>query len=218
MRFTGYMTRRHENPSRAGSLALNGGCDCFNFANTASGRGGRHQMEHLQEPRHLLEWAQRASVLPEPQLRQLKRTLDRGSAQNLQKLLREAVKLRETIHVIGSARAKGRAPPVQALQALSRLSAASLASASLAFDGRGLSWIWTRAPAEAALIGRLAQSAVSVFSGKDAAHIKQCAGEHCGWLFIDRSRNGSRRWCDMKVCGNRAKINRFRQRTQGPEK
>ena len=46
----------------------------------------------------------------------------------------------------------------------------------------------------------------------DLTRVKECASENCNWLFIDESRNRSRRWCDMKDCGNRAKARRFRQR------
>jgi predicted RNA-binding Zn ribbon-like protein len=42
--------------------------------------------------------------------------------------------------------------------------------------------------------------------------LKHCAADDCGWLFLDRSRNHARRWCDMKVCGNNAKARRFYRR------
>jgi len=44
------------------------------------------------------------------------------------------------------------------------------------------------------------------------AHVQMCNGDNCGWLFIDSSKNHSRRWCDMRDCGNRAKIRRHRLR------
>ena len=40
--------------------------------------------------------------------------------------------------------------------------------------------------------------------------IRVCEGRSCGWLFLDTSRNRTRRWCDMKICGNRAKARRYR--------
>jgi predicted RNA-binding Zn ribbon-like protein len=44
--------------------------------------------------------------------------------------------------------------------------------------------------------------------------VKACPGPNCAWVFVDRSRNGSRRWCDMAECGNRAKGAAFRARTR----
>ena len=61
----------------------------------------------------------------------------------------------------------------------------------------------------------LAVSALSLLSGDTARRIKICA--HCGWLFIDRSRNSSRLWCDMSVCGNRQKARRHYHRRRAEE-
>jgi predicted RNA-binding Zn ribbon-like protein len=58
-------------------------------------------------------------------------------------------------------------------------------------------WIPARATAELLIEGKF-----------DRLH--SCASPTCGWLFLDQTRNNSRRWCDMKGCGNRAKVRRFR--------
>jgi predicted RNA-binding Zn ribbon-like protein len=49
----------------------------------------------------------------------------------------------------------------------------------------------------------------------DHDRLRLCASETCRWLFVDRSPSGRRRWCDMRVCGNRAKVRRHRARAQG---
>ena len=48
----------------------------------------------------------------------------------------------------------------------------------------------------------------------DVSRIKQCSGDHCGWLFFDTTKNKQRRWCEMDVCGNRAKQKAHRARIQ----
>jgi predicted RNA-binding Zn ribbon-like protein len=77
-------------------------------------------------------------------------------------------------------------------------------------------WTWesARFPV-AAILGPIALSAVGVLSQTDLSRIKQCPGEDCGWLFVDRTKNGARRWCEMEVCGNRAKQKRLRARKSG---
>jgi predicted RNA-binding Zn ribbon-like protein len=52
----------------------------------------------------------------------------------------------------------------------------------------------------------------------EVAHLKRCADDTCGWVFWDVSRNNSRRWCTMRVCGNRAKARAYaaRQREAHP--
>ena len=49
-------------------------------------------------------------------------------------------------------------------------------------------------------------------AGHRAALIGACADDTCGWLFLDTTRNRTRRWCVMKECGNRSKVRRFRER------
>jgi predicted RNA-binding Zn ribbon-like protein len=58
----------------------------------------------------------------------------------------------------------------------------------------------------------VARSALDLLVSTELDTVRECAADDCAWLFLDESRNGSRRWCDMKVCGNRSKIRRFRKR------
>ena len=58
----------------------------------------------------------------------------------------------------------------------------------------------------------LAADAELLASEQQLAHLRQCCGDNCGWLFLDSSKNHSRRWCDMRDCGNRAKVRRHRQK------
>ena len=70
------------------------------------------------------------------------------------------------------------------------------------------------APVEAAL-GPIALAAVELFTEGDFSRIKECGGHACGWLFYDASKNNRRRWCEMEVCGNRAKQRRLVARRRG---
>ena len=54
-------------------------------------------------------------------------------------------------------------------------------------------------------------SAAKLITSEEAAQIRICASEDCGWMYVDRSRNGLRRWCQMEVCGTREKTRRRRQ-------
>jgi predicted RNA-binding Zn ribbon-like protein len=203
---------RHEHPSRAASLSLLGGCACLDFVNTASGRGSLHHREHLQQPEHLADWSAHAGLLLARQCRQIKSFI-RANRTKARELLRLALELREAIYVIGCGWAKGKPAPLRQLQILSQAYAEAVRTAKLVErDGR-VAWTWhEHAEPGMALIGLLAQSAVELLSSNAKGRVKQCAGADCGWLFLDTSRNNSRRWCDMEVCGNRAKVRRFRGR------
>lgn len=199
-------------PSRAGTLALVGNNLGLDFANTASGRGGPQHQEHLQAPEHLLLWASHAGILTP-------RALAAARAQSPSALrwqLTQALTLREAIYRAAAAIAAGEPAPGGALRAIGRSQAASLTEARLeaAPDQTGLgryAWRWPGGGA-AALLGPVALAAVELLARADGKRIKICPGEHCGWAFLDISKNGRRRWCEMEVCGNRAKARRFAAR------
>jgi predicted RNA-binding Zn ribbon-like protein len=79
--------------------------------------------------------------------------------------------------------------------------------------GSTFAWVWDPLvrPVEA-ILGPVVLSALSVLTGSDLSRIKRCPGDHCGWLFYDATKNRRRRWCEMEVCGNRAKQKRRRLR------
>ena len=64
------------------------------------------------------------------------------------------------------------------------------------------------------ILNPIIRSAADLMVSEELKKIKKCADPICGWLFLDISRNRSRRWCDMKDCGNRAKASRFYQKKQ----
>jgi len=55
-------------------------------------------------------------------------------------------------------------------------------------------------------------AAANLITSADRHHVRECGAEVCRWLFLDRSKNHSRRWCDMRICGNRSKARRFHAR------
>jgi len=77
---------------------------------------------------------------------------------------------------------------------------------------KGFRWAWKGPEILDCVLWPLALSAAELLASGDLTRLRQCGGENCGWLFLDTSRNRSRQWCDMKDCGNLAKVRRFRQR------
>jgi predicted RNA-binding Zn ribbon-like protein len=101
---------------------------------------------------------------------------------------------------------------------LSTLHARFVAEAELAPGDFACRWRWRvdATPVEAAL-GPIALAAVRLFTQGDFSRIRECGGHACGWLFYDTSKNNRRRWCEMEVCGNRAKQRRLRARREKAE-
>ena len=198
-------------PSRAAVLPLVGGAPMFDLTNTASDRGGPQAQDHLRNADHVVAWARHAGIVGVTGARALRRQIARRRvAADLARRTRE---LRELLYAIGTALAAGAPPRPDLLDRLAGIHARVLAHARLEPTDAGFAWRWdaARAPVEAVL-GPITLSAVEVATHAARTRIKQCAGEHCGWLFLDSTKNNRRRWCEMEVCGNRAKQKRLRGR------
>jgi predicted RNA-binding Zn ribbon-like protein len=191
--------------SRAGSLSLIAGALALDFANTASGRDGPRYQEHLRNHADVVAWASHAGVIDEAAARLIADRIARG-AKEFEHLVEDALALRDAIYEIAVALAR-RLPPAQAhLDLVSARCATALASASLKMSAQGARWRWPHdPPGPATILGPVALSAIGLLRESDPVRIKQCGGEHCGWVFFDTTKNRSRRWCEMSVCGNRAK-------------
>ncbi len=84
---------------------------------------------------------------------------------------------------------------------------------ALAPARRGFAWTWEHPESTLdSILWRVSQSAADLLTSPGLDLVRKCAGENCGWLFLDTMRNHSRHWCDMQDCGNLAKVRRFRER------
>jgi predicted RNA-binding Zn ribbon-like protein len=199
-------------PSRAGDLPLVGSELAFDLTNTSSGRGGPMHKEHLLGAEDVVAWARQARVLTPADGQWLAHEVvrDMALAQALMERIRD---LREVIYAIGAQTAAGGRPAAADADLLARIYADCVARARLVPHGAGFVWTWDprQAPVEAVL-GPIALSALTLLTQADLSRIKQCQGDHCGWLFFDTTKNKRRRWCEMEVCGNRAKQRRHQSR------
>lgn len=194
--------------SRAARLPLIG-CDlALDFTNTSSGRGHHAYVEHLKTGENVIAWARHAKALAQADGEWILGAIGADEALAT-RLLKRALALREIIHAIGAEVAARRRAPADSVNALAHTHAACIAHARLTPHGSGFVWSWApqEAPVEAVL-GPIALSALTLLTQADLSRIKQCQGDHCGWLFLDTTKNKGRRWCEMEICGNRAKQKR----------
>jgi predicted RNA-binding Zn ribbon-like protein len=127
---------------------------------------------------------------------------------------RRAIALREAIYRIFSAVVRGEEASLSDVDVLNDEVSIGLAHARLTQRGGGFEWGWEAG--EGALdrvLWVVARSAADLLTSDKLQRVTECASERCGWLFMDLSRNHSRRWCDMNECGNRAKARRHYERT-----
>jgi predicted RNA-binding Zn ribbon-like protein len=201
--------------SRAASLTLVGGELALDFANTSSGRETSGHLEHLREAGHVVAWAAHAKVVSPQDAERLAERLARDDSLAAQ-LFAAALAVREDVHRLAAALAAGRPAPAECVENLTRAHARALAAARLTPIGGNFGWSWSaeRSPVEA-IVGPILLSALTLLQQADLTRVRQCQGDKCGWLFFDATKNRSRRWCEMEVCGNRAKQKRFAARSRG---
>jgi predicted RNA-binding Zn ribbon-like protein len=110
--------------------------------------------------------------------------------------------------IFGSIAAK-EAPPTEALGFLYASAASGLASGAVELDGSRPDLALARWRNPGAVTAVLAMLSIEGFFTLPRERLHSCP--RCGWLFLDTSRGGKRRWCSMQVCGNREKVSRHRE-------
>lgn len=119
--------------------------------------------------------------------------------------------LRSTLERVARARLTPRSPSRADLDALGREAAEAARHARLE-PARGRMVRGIPAVEPAVLRWRLADAAVALLTSERWTRVKACPT--CGWFFVDVSKNGSRRWCSMAMCGGIAKARRYYWRTR----
>lgn len=207
-----------EGDSRPSSAGMVGGRLCLDFANTVHCYTCEDRRDDLASYSDLVSWARRAGVITKGGERNLSSEAA-GRARKAGAVLKQARALRSSIHEIFSAIAGARAPSQDDLQALNAELTDALSQAQITRTSNGFTWTWDSRPdALDHVLLPVVRSAVDLLMSDCLGRIRECAGETCTWLFMDTSKNRSRRWCDMKGCGNRAKSRRHYERTHRKEK
>lgn len=187
---------------------------CLAFANTRYWRGREQPTETLSGFEALLTWLEGNAGLPAATVQDMRRWSDRH-AELAAEFLAEAVTLRETIHRLFTATAAGGAIRDPDLAALNDGLAASSPRVRLIRRDRRIGWAAAMAaPIVPALLAPVLWSAADLLAHAEERRVRRCANEECLWLFMDHSKGGTRRWCDMNACGNRAKAKRHYQRVR----
>ena len=200
-----------EQPRDLASLELLGGDAALDLANTVEGpRGGPPVVDWLPDYDALVAGSEHAGLLPGAAAEELR---SRAGGSTAARAHRDAVRLRATVGEIFSAIAAGDPPPDAGLGALLRAYRAALAHAALAPAGSGCAITWTSSD-----LGRpwwpAAHAAIDLLRSERLARLKGCG--RCSWLFLDQTRNGSRRWCSMADCGTAEKMRRRAIRSRSP--
>lgn len=200
-------------PSRLKSpFEFTGGNVCLDFADTVNGRKSEHPEELLTDYARLLQWAEEVGVTNRRTAERLQQ-LAADAPGNAQLTLRHALELRDAIYDIFSALAFRHGIPSTALATLNKAAQHASQQAQVAYGNRRFSWEWVLPERSLdSMLWPVARAAAELLVSDDLAYVRQCASEDCAWLFLDKTKNHRRRWCEMKTCGNRSKARRYYQR------
>jgi predicted RNA-binding Zn ribbon-like protein len=201
-----------EPPSRAGTLDLVGGVLALDLTNTSSGRGTPGYREHLRDFDTAMQWIAHARIVTPGDCAYI-RTAAASRPRWARAFFKHLLDVRELIWTIATALAE-RGPVAEKLRAsLAAAHAESLRFAEIKMRDGAYIWTWDpRRNAEAAILGPITLSALALLMEMDLTRTKRCDGLECGWMFFDTTKNKRRRWCEMRVCGNRAKVRAARTR------
>lgn len=203
---------------------LVGGSPFVDFVNTVVGwdgdpaRGGARdyrdvpRSDKLEGYADLVAWGWHAGLLDDGEAGRLLQ-LAADWPREAEKVYRRALALRASLYRLFRSAVEGWEPEAADVETLNKELAVASKHESLAYREGGFGWEWAdRAGALDSVLWQVASGAAELLASGELSKLRQCGGAGCGWMFLDTSRNRSRQWCDMKDCGNRAKVRRFRQR------
>ena len=181
------------------------------FINTLSSRPTAAPVERLVSYGALVEWAREQHVLSAAAAERLTAEARRHPHQAAAVLAR-AREFREALNGLAESIEKERQPGGAVLTTISDYLAAAYANGRLVPHDGTLQWVASAEDALERILWEIGRAAGRLVLSPRLANIRACAASDCGWWFLDDTKNHSRRWCDMKICGNREKIRRFRSR------
>jgi len=194
---------------------LSGGNLALDFVNTVSERPTAQAKERLNEYWDLEFFGQQSGVYP-PRAFERIYAMGAKAPEEAEQVLKEAIRLREALFAIFSAVAERRPVPANALALLTIAAQDSTSHGRLVHKAGVFQWEWVGMDAYLeSVLWPVTRAAVALLLSEELTNLRICASDTCAWLFLDKTKNHRRRWCDMKICGNRVKAKRHYKRAKG---
>ncbi len=183
----------------------------LDFVNTVAYRGST-QAESLNSISDLLGWCAASGALAKETADELKQWSMRHP-ESAAALFSEAIELREMLARIFLRFTSDTVPAESDMRALNLALAEAPPRQRVSAESAGYGWrIAVPGISAAAILAAVLWSAADLLVSANRKRVRHCANDRCLWLFVDDSKNGSRRWCSMQACGNRAKASRHYHR------
>jgi predicted RNA-binding Zn ribbon-like protein len=200
------------------SLPLDGGLLCLDFVNTVQTRKKKPSHEYLSAYATFLDWCIKVEVVSEEEKQELA-LLSEASPRNTEEAFQHILQVRDTFYSFFSQKAAGTNVDYPTLNSFNTLVSKAMSHIGFANDKDGLKQVWLNGGDDlASPLWKVIKSAYDILTSPDARYIKECSA--CGWLFLDRTRSHTRRWCNPLECGSTDKAIRYyykRKAAVGPQ-
>jgi predicted RNA-binding Zn ribbon-like protein len=196
------------------SFDLDGGQLALDFTNTVDWRNTPKEYERLNGYSDLLGWGLRVGMLDRREAELLAQKAGEASGE-AREVLAGARELRELLfRVFDSVIREDTLDPAD-WDRFNRELGMAMSRGGIQARGGGFAWAFERGAGGLDFFrAPVLKAASDLLTEGNLSRLKRCGAPDCQWLFLDTSRNNSRRWCDMQSCGNRAKARRHYQRTR----
>jgi predicted RNA-binding Zn ribbon-like protein len=194
---------------------------CLDFVNTVVTRREQkvknstlftYRSDKLSDYTDLAEWSKEAGILGERDVKRVVRIASQNE-KDAKRVFERALIIRETLFRIFKHIIEGWEPSKDDIELLNRECAIARNRQKLVYSANKFMWdLKAEEDALDCMIWPIMLSSAQLLSSDKLSFVKQCPSFDCGWLFLDLSKNRSRQWCDMKDCGNLAKVRRYRER------
>jgi predicted RNA-binding Zn ribbon-like protein len=203
--------------SQASPFEFTANALCLDFTNTLHDRTIEHHRELLNSYRDVVFWSQGAQLLTEDEA---KRLLVEGEhhPEQAAAVLHRAIEVREAMFRLFLALSEEAAPRESDLTILNEALSEAMAQAHIVHSQEGFRWDWVgKEDVLARPLWPVVRAAADLLTSAELRRVRVCAADDCSWLFLDTSKNRSRRWCDMNTCGNRTKARKHYERKRNTE-
>lgn len=190
------------------NLEVVGGALCLDFANTINSRV-RPEHDYLLQYSDLVGWANKVGILSAAQSNQLQKRA-KQKTEEAEAVVQTASSLRELLYRLFSNAAKGSEPIKKDIETFVMFYGDAISHGQWIKTDHHFSTAWKLDEELDAVLWPIIHSAGELLQSEALKKVKECPG--CGWLFLDTSKNQSRRWCSMNTCGARDKMRRYHKR------
>lgn len=192
------------------SLPLDGGLLCLDFVNTVQNRKKIGSLEYLQNYNHFLEWCLKLDIATPAEIDVFRETAEHSPASAIS-AYHHIILARKVLYQLFSARAAGEHIDEKVLLRYNEFLSEALQHIGFTNTKEGLKQIWLNPENNiVAPLWKVFKSAYEILIAPEAKYVKECSA--CGWLFLDRSRTHTRRWCNPLECGSVDKATRYYHR------